>query len=390
MAESSSSLSFPITIPHEHRLLFTRDAFAADNTIISDTLTPREADERVRVLVFWDEGLAQPFPAYASEMEAWFAAHTNQLELAAPPVALPGGEQVKNDFSQLQRIWKTIEAAGLCRHSYILAIGGGAVLDLVGFAASTAHRGIPLVRMPTTSLSQGDGGVGVKNGVNFFGKKNWLGSFGVPHAIINDLALLHGLPVCERRVGLIEAVKVALIRDAQFFEFIVDHVDALAKFEPESFEAVIRESARQHMEHIATAGDPFEQGSARPLDFGHWAAHKLEQLSDFRVSHGEAVAVGMAIDLIYARRVGLLPEVETERILSVIQQLGFELFAPIREVPGDSGRQEMLEGLEEFREHLGGRLSIPMITAPGDRLEIHEVDGAIVKLAVEELEQRFG
>jgi 3-dehydroquinate synthase len=85
-----------------------------------------------------------------------------------------------------------------------------------------------------------------------------------------------------------------------------------------------------------------------------------------------------------------LPEVETDRILSVIQQLGFELFAPIREVPGDSGRQEMLEGLEEFREHLGGRLSIPMITAPGDRLEIHEVDGAIVKLAVEELEQRFG
>ena len=144
------------------------------------------------------------------------------------------------------------------------------------------------------------------------------------------------------------------------------------------------------MEHIATAGDPFEQGSARPLDFGHWAAHKLEQLSEFRVSHGEAVAVGMGIDLIYARRVGLLSEAETDRILNIIQQLGFELFAPIREVPGDSGRQEMLDGLEEFREHLGGRLSIPMIRAPGDRLEIHEVDGAMVKLAVEELEQRFG
>jgi 3-dehydroquinate synthase len=246
------------------------------------------------------------------------------------------------------------------------------------------------VRMPTTSLSQGDGGVGVKNGVNFFGKKNWLGAFGVPHAIINDLSLLHGLPVRERRVGLIEAVKVALIRDAAFFEFIAARVEALAAFEPEPFEAVIRESARQHMEHIATAGDPFEQGSARPLDFGHWAAHKLEQLSEFRVSHGEAVAVGMAIDLIYAREVGLLSKSDSERILGIIQGLGFELFAPIREIHGTSGRQDMLDGLEEFREHLGGRLSIPMIRAPGVRLEIHEVDGSIVKSAVAELEARFG
>jgi 3-dehydroquinate synthase len=176
-------------------------------------------------------------------------------------------------------------------------------------------------------LSQGDGGVGVKNGINYFHKKNWLGAFDVPHAVVNDLAFLAGLPPRERRCGLIEAVKVALIRDAAFFEFIVARADALARFEPEAFEAVIRESARQHLEHIATAGDPFERGSARPLDFGHWAAHKLEQLSEFRVSHGEAVAVGMAIDLIYARRVGLLPEPIAERILRLLQQLGFELFA---------------------------------------------------------------
>ncbi len=390
MAESSSALSFPITIPYEHRLIFTRDAFSVNNSTLSGVLTPREAGERVRALVFWDQGLAQPFPDYGDRINAWFAAHADTLELAAAPVALPGGEKIKNDFSQLERIWQTIESSGLCRHSYILAIGGGAVLDLVGFAASTAHRGIPLVRMPTTSLSQGDGGVGVKNGVNFFGKKNWLGAFGVPHAIINDLALLHGLPIRERRVGLIEAVKVALIRDADFFEFIAARVETLAAFEPEPFEAVIRESARQHMEHIATAGDPFEQGSARPLDFGHWAAHKLEQLSEFRVSHGEAVAVGMAIDLIYAREVGLLSTADTERILNIIQGLGFELFAPIREIHGTSGRQDMLDGLEEFREHLGGRLSIPMIRAPGVRLEIHEVDGAIVKSAVAELEARFG
>ena len=155
----------------------------------------------------------------------------------------------------------------MCRHSYVIAVGGGAVLDMVGFAAATAHRGIPLVRVPTTSLSQADGGMGVKNGREFLREENWLGSFGVPHAIVNDAMFLHALPVRERRAGLIEAVKVALIRDAAFFDFIAARVEALAKFEPVPFEAVIRESARQHIEHIATAGDPFERGSARPLGF---------------------------------------------------------------------------------------------------------------------------
>ena len=246
------------------------------------------------------------------------------------------------------------------------------------------------MRLPTTSLSQADGGLGVKNGVNYFNKKNWLGSFVVPHAVVNDFEFLAGLPARDRRAGLIEAVKVALIRDGAFFEFIAERVEALAAFVPEAYEPVIRESARQHMEHIATGGDPFERGSARPLDFGHWAAHKLEQLSEFRVSHGEAVAVGMAIDLIYARRIGLLPGVLADRILGIIQKLGFELFAPVREVRGPSGRQDMLDGLEEFREHLGGRLTIPMIRAPGDRLDVHEMDGPMVKASFDELKERYG
>ena len=386
----AAPVSFPIAIPHEHRLCFTREVFAPENPLLADVLTPREPGESVRALVFWDAGLAQAFPDFAARIERWFAAHAGRVRLAAAPVCVPGGEAVKNDFGQLEAVWRAINAAGLCRHSYVVAVGGGAVLDMVGFGASTAHRGIPLVRLPTTSLSQGDGGVGVKNGVNFFGKKNWLGAFGVPHAIVNDAAFLHVLPPRMRRCGLIEAVKVALIRDAKFFALIAEHVDALGRFEPDVFEAVIRESARQHMEHIATAGDPFERGSARPLDFGHWAAHKLEQLSEFRVTHGEAVAVGMAIDVIYARRVGLLPAVEAERILDVIRRLGFELFAPVKEIRTPTGRQDMLDGLEEFREHLGGRLSIPMIRAPGVRLEVHEIDGAVVKLAFDELRERYG
>jgi 3-dehydroquinate synthase len=390
MAADPDTLSYPITLRHEHRVVFTRNVFAPANETLARLLAPREPGGRARALVFWDAGLERSFPGFAEGMRAWFAARADRMALEGAPVSLPGGEPVKNDFSQLQRVWAEINAAKLCRHSFVIAIGGGAVLDLVGFGAATAHRGIPLVRLPTTSLSQADGGLGVKNGVNHFGKKNWLGSFVVPHAVVNDLAFLDGLPPRERRAGLIEALKVALVRDAAFFEFIATHAAALARFEPAPYEAVIRESASQHMRHIAEGGDPFERGSARPLDFGHWAAHKLEQLSEFRVSHGEAVAVGMAIDLIYARRTGLLAEPVAERILGVIRTLGFELFAPVREIRSSSGRQDMLDGLEEFREHLGGRLTIPMIRAPGDRLEVHEMDGAVVKASFEELRERYG
>jgi 3-dehydroquinate synthase len=390
MSDVPDLVSFPITLRHEHRLLFTRDVFAPGNETLAGLLTPREPGGQARAVVFWDAGLRAAFPNIADNVKAWFAARRDRVSLESEPVMLTGGEAVKNDRAYLERVWATINESKLCRHSFVIAIGGGALLDMVGFGAATAHRGIPIIRLPTTSLSQADGGLGVKNGVNYFSKKNWLGSFVVPHAVVNDLAFLHGLPPRDRRAGLIEAVKVALIRDAKFFEFIAARVDALAKFEREPYEAVVRESARQHMEHIATGGDPFERGSARPLDFGHWAAHKLEQLSEFRVSHGEAVAVGMAIDLIYARRVGLLPELHAERILRVIQALGFELFEPVKQIRSASGRQDMLDGLEEFREHLGGRLTIPMIRAPGDRLDVHEMDGPAVKASFDELRQRYG
>jgi 3-dehydroquinate synthase len=390
MAETTDHVSRPIALRQDHRLIFTREVFAPENLTLAEILTPREPGEHVRALVFWDGGLEKAFPGFEQKITRWFEARGEAVRLAASPISLLGGEAVKNDFKQLESVWSAIEKARMCRHSYVVAIGGGAVLDLVGFAAATAHRGIPLVRLPTTSLSQADGGIGVKNGVNFFGKKNWLGSFGVPHAVINDLTFLQGLPVRERRAGLIEAIKVALIRDAAFFEYIGARVPALAKFEAEPFEAVVRESARQHLDHIATAGDPFERGSARPLDFGHWAAHKLEQMSGFQLSHGEAVAIGMALDLIYARRTGLLPEATANWILGLLQQLGFTLYAPALDERGVNGRRIVVEGLEEFREHLGGRLSIPMIRAPGERMELHEMDEAHVDASIDELKARYG
>ena len=136
----------------------------------------------------------------------------------------------------------------------------------------------------------------------FFRQKNWVGTFAVPDAVINDFSFLRTLPDSQKRAGYVEAIKVALIRDRAFFEWIEERTDSLAKFEQIPMEQLIRRSAALHLDHIAGSGDPFERGSARPLDFGHWIAHKLEPMSGFEVGHGDAVAIGLAADVIYCTR----------------------------------------------------------------------------------------
>ena len=380
----------PIHLEFAHRVEFTRGAFAPGNSALADVLARApevDGDAAKRVLVFVDQGVADHAPGLAGQIRQWFSGRDGELDLVAEPIVLPGGEPCKNDWSLVPEIWSAINAHGIDRHSFVLVIGGGAFLDLVGFAAATAHRGIRLVRMPTTSLSQGDGGVGVKNGVNFFGKKNWVGSFAVPFAVLNDLDFLKTLPDRERRAGLIEAIKVALVRDREFFGELEGDSAALAELDSDALEHAIRRSAEIHVDHIATSGDPYELGSARPLDFGHWVAHKLEQVSQFRVGHGEAVAVGMAVDLIYSKRIGLLEPEIAERILTLIEGVGFATFdTDLDEV--EAGRPVILRGLEEFREHLGGQLTITLVPEIGRKIEVNEMDEAEVLAAMRELRER--
>ena len=372
----------PITLTFEHRVYFTRDAFALQNAILETGLAGR-------VLVFLDGGVAAARPELAGLVEAWMASRGPALRLVAGGVVVvPGGEAGKNDWTLVERMWGVINDHGVDRHSCVLVIGGGAFLDMAGFAVATAHRGIRLVRMPTTTLSQGDGGVGVKNGVNKFSKKNWVGAFAVPWAVVNDFSFLHGLPAREVRAGLIEGVKVALLRDAVFFRSMEEQAEALARLESDAVERVVRRGAELHFEHITTGGDPFELGSARPLDFGHWVAHKLEPLSEYRLNHGEAVAIGMAVDLIYARRLGILAADDCGRILALLEKMGFVLYDPHLEDVDSEGQRLVLRGLEEFREHLGGRLTITLVTQPGCRIEVHEMKMEVVCEAIEELRDR--
>jgi 3-dehydroquinate synthase len=383
-----SSIERTISVSFAHRIYFTRSIFSPHNPLLLQLLSPSSRANHAKALIVIDQGVAQTFPKLINEINACFALESCPARLVRSPLLVTGGEAAKNSRDLVDELHLLIEQHGICRHSYLLAIGGGALLDAAGFAAATAHRGVRHIRLPTTTLSQADGGVGVKNGINAFGKKNFIGTFTPPYAVINDGDFITPLPAHEKRAGLIEAIKVALIRDAGFFDEIERSANQLARFDSDAMERTIRRCAELHVQHIAESGDPFEFGSARPLDFGHWSAHKLEQLSNFALSHGAAVALGIALDTLYSAKKGLLSSASAERVLTLIQKLGFAIYDPLmsQASPGDQG--PLLEGLEEFREHLGGELTITLLSGIGHGLEVHEIDSTLMRECIVELAHR--
>jgi 3-dehydroquinate synthase len=376
-----------IQVSYRHQVHFTEGAFDPRNPLLHDVLANGDNRKERKAIVFVDEALAQTQPFLTRNIEAYFASYKG-LNLVCTPIVLEGGERTKNSYFHVSEIHSQIDRFHVDRHSFVIAVGGGALLDMIGLAAATAHRGVRHIRIPTTTLSQDDSGVGVKNGINAFGKKNFIGTFAPPFAVINDFKLLETLAHRDKRAGYIEAVKVALIRDKEFFGAIEHDAFRLREFEPEAMKRLIFRSAELHANHIATSGDPFEFGSARPLDFGHWAAHKLEQLSEYRLRHGEAVAIGIALDVIYSRRMDYLDRECERRILSLLELLGFELFANELLHVDSKSNSILLAGLEEFREHLGGELTITLLRGIGKGFEVHHIDQAQMLQAVHELEVR--
>lgn len=375
-------------VTFDYAVAFTRDAFDQANSTLADAMGSAGADPRPRCLAFVDMGVLAGYPALPEAIAAHFAARDDLPALVAPPRLLPGGETVKNDPALIGQMHDAILGHGIDRHSYVLAVGGGAFLDAVGLAASTAHRGVRLVRMPTTVLAQNDSGVGVKSAINLNGAKNQIGTFAPPWAVVNDAAFLDSLPQRDRIAGMAEAVKVALIRDGAFFEWLERSADALTLFEHDAVAHLIRRCAELHMRQIAEGGDPFEQGSARPLDFGHWSAHKLETLTRSHLRHGEAVAIGIALDTRYSVLAGLLPEGADLRVAVLLERLGFRLWHPALARRDSAGRLQVLAGLEEFREHLGGRLTITLLAGIGQGIEVNAMDAALVESAIGWLSER--
>jgi 3-dehydroquinate synthase len=378
------------SVSYEYPVHFTERLFESANPVLADVVARLEPERRHRCLVFIDDGVLKGRPALTDEIDAYVRHHRARMELVAPAIAVPGGERVKNELFFVEQMQRQVFEHGIDRHSFVIAIGGGAMLDAVGLVAATTHRGVRLIRIPTTVLAQDDSGIGVKNGVNLYGVKNFCGTFAPPFAVLNDIDLLTPLSDRDKIAGMAEAVKVALIRDGDFFAWLERAADDLVTFERPALSAMIRRCAELHMRQIAHGGDPFETGSARPLDYGHWSAHKLESLTKHHLRHGEAVAIGIALDARYSVLAGLLPEAQEERICALLEHLGFRLWHPALEAKRPAGNLAVLEGLREFREHLGGVLTVTLLADIGRGLEVHEIDEAKMLAAIGWLKDRAG
>ncbi|WP_107669126.1 3-dehydroquinate synthase [Cyanothece sp. BG0011] len=364
------------TVTFQYDVYFTEQLFHPNNSLLADMIAADGQQGARQLVVIVDDGLLPHHPHLLRQIEQYSQKYPNLLKLKAAPIVIPGGETAKNEPALIKYLQNQMNRTGLCRHSYVVAIGGGAVLDLVGYVAATTHRGIRLIRVPTTVLAQNDSGVGVKNGVNTFGKKNFLGTFAPPYAVLNDFSFLTTLDDRDWRGGVAEAVKVALIKDANFFEAIEEQAEAIANRNMAPMQQVIYRCAQLHMAHIARQGDPFEMGSSRPLDFGHWAAHRLESLTDYHLRHGEAVAIGIALDCTYSYLSQLLSKTDWERICHTLKTLGFALYVPelSTHLDRDDHPDSLFAGLKEFQEHLGGELTLMLLQEIGTGLEVHHVN----------------
>jgi len=372
---SEDSLDVNFSVPQLLRLRFTRDCFGSD----WENLLPLFHSDLGRARMQWwvDESVANAQKDLLPNIHRRLSENASALELVSDIHVVPGGEQVKNDSKYVDQIFSTIERDGLDRRSYIMVVGGGALLDAVGYAAGIAHRGIRLIRFPTTTLAQADSGVGVKNAINAFGKKNWKGTFAVPWAVVNDQGLLSKLPDRDFRAGFSESVKVSLLKSPSAFRFLCQHAKDIAARDWTAVMPAIRSSVLMHLHHITHGGDPFEMQEARPLDFGHWSAHKLEQITEYRLRHGEAVSIGVALDTLYSH---LMFGLDRQDALSAVQSL-LDLHLPIYD--SALGTSAVFEGLEEFRQHLGGRLTLTMLKSVGHVHTVHEVDRNVMEKSIE-------
>jgi 3-dehydroquinate synthase len=377
----SVTFSFPVC--------FTTGVFEADNRLLRDLISDTDDPTPADLVVVVDDGVVTAHAGLTTQIERYCAVHADALRLAAPVLVVAGGEASKNDPLTLASVHDLIHDASLCRHSYVVAIGGGAVLDVAGYAAATAHRGIRLIRVPTTVLSQDDSAVGVKNGVNGYGKKNYFGTFAPPTAVINDFAFLATLDDRDWLGGLSEAVKVALIKDPDLFSVLERDAARLVARDDEAMRPVVRRSALLHAAHISNGGDPFELGSSRPLDFGHWAAHRLEHLTKHALRHGEAVAIGVALDCTYSCLTGHLPQTDWRRVIDLLLALRLPVYVPALGAHLDrpDHPESVLRGLAEFREHLGGRLTILLLRGIGQAFDAHDISPGGMIRSIEILQQ---
>jgi 3-dehydroquinate synthase len=293
--------------------------------------------------------------------------HSGELRGAASeePILIPDGERYKH-LATVGRIYDALIRANADRASAIIAIGGGVVGDVAGFAAATYLRGIPVVQVPTTLLAQVDSAVGGKVGVNHALGKNLIGAFHPPAAVIVDPSLLSTLPRREFRAGLYEVVKYGVIASRPLFERTAKDLTALFAREPSALLPVVAESC--NIKARIVEQDERESGIRRTLNFGHTVGHALESITRYRrFRHGEAVAYGMLAAAAIGASRKVFPDADRQALAAHLMQMG-----PLPSV-SDLSAAEIVEATRHDKKVLAGRLHFVLPTAIGATTTVPDV-----------------
>jgi 3-dehydroquinate synthase len=308
----------------------------------------REHAVATRLLVVTDEVVA---PLWLPRLEQG---------LAGRPFAacvLPGGESQKT-LGNVAAIIDALVAARLNRDGLVLALGGGVIGDIAGFAAASYQRGIAFLQLPTTLLAQVDSAVGGKTGVNHPGGKNLIGAFHQPTAVITDTDTLSTLPDRDLRAGFAEIVKAALVADPAFFEWLETNAARVLAREAEALAHAIRRACE--IKAAIVARDEREQGRRAVLNLGHSFGHAIETGAGYgRVLHGEAVAAGMVLAAELSTRLGRLPAADAQRVRELLSRSGLPVDPP------RLGRAKMLELMGMDKKVTGGKLRLILLDAIG-------------------------
>lgn len=259
-----------------------------DFSALPEKLKDLDCKER-KVLIVLDENVA---PLYLDDLKLKIKGSFYDLTT----LVLPAGEENKT-LSQIEKIYDEAIQFGLQRKDYMLALGGGVIGDMTGFAAATYLRGIPFIQVPTTLLAQVDSSIGGKTGVDFHSYKNMVGAFHMPRLVYSSIHTLSSLPEIQYASGMGEMIKHSLIHNPQYFPYLKEHKDALRERNPEVLLESIYQSNR--IKKYFVEKDPYENGDRKFLNFGHSLGHAIEKVSDFSYTHGECVALGslMALSL---------------------------------------------------------------------------------------------
>ncbi len=254
----------------------------------------------------------------------------------APYFAIKPAGEVSKTIDTAVAIVEAMEKAYLGRDTVVIALGGGTVGDIAGFAAAIFKRGVPVVQIPTTTLAQADSAIGGKTGVDSSVSKNAFGAFWHPAAVYIDVAVVKTLDDRQYRSGLVESVKHGLIADAGYFEFIEGHLDEILARDPDTLEMLARYNCR--IKGSVVEEDPFEKNKRRILNYGHTVGHAVEAASDYEMLHGEAVAVGIIAAGLIEIELSLSKPSQLDRIRAIFERLG----VPVR-VPASMVQEKLID-----------------------------------------------